>query len=130
MQNDIIQKLKDKLQMDLEQCAKDKAELKNQGLFSQSDVLLGRETEIKELQEYIEGLEEATTADISQLYYEEKISRMLDQWLGACEDNEKVIHNIKTWVRCEWASSTMDGSMMINLMARVEELAFKKLTML
>ena len=60
MQNDIIQKLKDKLQMDLEQCAKDKVELKSQGLFSKSDVILGRETEIKELQEYIEGLEEAT----------------------------------------------------------------------
>lgn len=60
MQSDVIKQIKDKLQSDLEQCVKDKKELKGKGLFSQSDVLLGRETEIKELQEYIEGLEEAT----------------------------------------------------------------------
>lgn len=63
MQNDVIGQIKDKLQHDLEQCTKDKKELKAQGLFSQSDVILGRETEIKELQEYIKELEEPTTTE-------------------------------------------------------------------
>ena len=57
MHNTIIEQIKDKLQQDMEQCAKDKAELKSEGLFSQSDVILGRETEIMELQEFIESIE-------------------------------------------------------------------------
>ena len=63
MQNDIIEQIKDKLQRDMEQCVKDKKELKAQGLFSQSDVILGRETEILELQEYIEELENEVTLE-------------------------------------------------------------------
>lgn len=57
MQNDVIQQIKNKLQHDREQCAKYKAELKKEGLFSKSDVILGKETEIMELQEYINELE-------------------------------------------------------------------------
>lgn len=58
MQNDVIKQIKDKLQCDLEQCIKDKGDLKKEGLFSKSDVILGRETEIRELLEFIEELEQ------------------------------------------------------------------------
>lgn len=63
MQNDVIKQIKDKLQRDMEQCAKDKAELKKKGLFSKSDVILGRETEIRELLEFIEELENEVTLE-------------------------------------------------------------------
>lgn len=89
MQSDIIKQLKDKLQRDLEQCAKDKAELKNQGLFSKSDVILGRETEIKELQEYIEGLEEKTTTDIPTI-----ITHSKEELLSCSEKNDYEIKSL------------------------------------
>lgn len=60
MQTSIVEQIKDKLMKDQEELAKEKQDLKDQGLFSQSDVILGRETEIKELLEYIKTFEEDT----------------------------------------------------------------------
>lgn len=67
------------------------------------------------------------TENISLDSYMVKMERIFGNKLGAYEDNEAVLNEVKTWLVCEWQADAFDMEQLSELKRMADELYIRML---